>query len=340
MGCFNSTIMNADFAAIAHEDYIELSAGGYYCSIAQSLGSCVYRLHDNKNGMEIFRYKEGNTLEEINSAREIWGLPTLFLPNRFDKGRIKTSDGEYFLPINETNLQNHLHGFVHKRAHKVERCACEGDKAIAVTSFLYDEGDELWGCFPVSFKITYTFTLSGDGLLHEVEIECLSDKRLPISLCTHTCINSPICDGGSEDGLLISVPIGDKCELDSRCLPTEKMLTPSEIDLEYKKGIKKPVLQDISNDMFEACMNTLDDKDFYGVVITDTKTGRRLCNEVSKEYIFWNIWNHGGFKGYFCPEPMTAMINCPNLSLPAEKTGYCEISKGEKYTAWQKFFTM
>ena len=43
---------------------------------------------------------------------EIWGLPTLYLPNRFDGGVLRTSDGEYRLPINEERFGNHLHGFL------------------------------------------------------------------------------------------------------------------------------------------------------------------------------------------------------------------------------------
>lgn len=86
-------------------------------------------------------------------------------------------------------------------------------------------------------------------------------------------------------------------------------------------------------------MNSLDGKDFYGAVITDTDTGHRILNEVSKEFKFWNMWNDNGDKGYFCPEPMTAMINSPNLSLPREVSGYTEIARGESFVCSQRFFT-
>ena len=51
------------------------------------------------------------------------------------------------------------------------------------------------------------------------------------------------------------------------------------------------------------------------------------------------MWNHGGVNHYFCPEPMTAMINCANLSLPDDVTGYSELKNGETYTCWQRFAT-
>jgi aldose 1-epimerase len=75
-------------------------------------------------------------------------------------------------------------------------------------------------------------------------------------------------------------------------------------------------------------------------VITDEATVRRIGNEVSPEFKFWNMWNDRGFNGYFCPEPMTAMINSANLSLPREVSGYRELAPGESFTCWQRFFTM
>ena len=100
-----------------------------------------------------------------------------------------------------------------------------------------------------------------------------------------------------------------------------------------------PTLQELDNDMYTAEMNTLDGEDFYGVYVKDTVNGTTVLNEVSKEFKFWNMWNHNGVNHYFCPEPMTAMINCANLSLPNEITGYSELKKGETYNCWQRFAT-
>ena len=330
-----SAIKNYEFKGIK---CIKLETENYFAVVANSIGSSVLRLRDTKNNAEIFRYNEETTIEEINNAREIWGLPTLFYPNRFDKGMLKTSDAVYNLPVNETNLNNHLHGWVHKRTHKIEKCQVDGDKAMAITSYTFDKHDEMYKYFPVDFKITYTFTLSNEGLTHEVSITNLSDKKLPISLCTHTCINAPVWDNVEQSKLRLSVPIVEKCQLNERCLPTEKLVPLSDWDMEYKNGTKMPTLQDISNDMYTACLNTLDGEDFYGAVVTNLENNLKLCNEVSKEYIFWNMWNHDGDKGYFCPEPMTAMINAPNLSLPNEITGYNELSKDETFSCWQKFY--
>ena len=319
---------------------VRLAAGRYFAVISPSTGSSVWRLYDTENSIEVFRYSEDCTLEQYNSAREIWGLPTLYLPNRFDGGLIKTSDGEYHLPVNEKALGNFIHGWVQYRAHKVESVSAENGKAVCVTSYTFGKDDEMYKFFPLDFRISYTFELSEEeGLVQKIRLENFSDKQLPVSLCTHTCINAPIVTGGSQESLLMTVPVGEKCELDDRCLPTERLLPLDDRDMKYKNGTMMPVLHDISNDMYTAATGELDGKPFYGVTVTDTAAGKRVCNEVSKEFRFWNMWNDRGFNGYCCPEPMTAMINSPNLSLPREVTGYCELGSGESYECWQRFFT-
>lgn len=206
--------------------------------------------------------------------------------------------------------------------------------AVAVTSFTHNENDAMFEYFPLKFKLTYTFELSSEGLSHKVLLENLSEKSLPVSICTHTCINSPLNKNSDQSNLRISVPIVNRCELNKRFLPLD------EYDLQYVNVSMQPVLHSISNDMYTAGENNLNGKPFYGTVITDLQTGRQLCNEVCKEYKFWNIWNDKGSDGYFCPEPMTAMINAPNLSLSPDITGYRELSPKKRFECQQRFFIL
>lgn len=319
---------------------VRLSAGGYEALVAYEIGSNVIRLRDNTNGMEFFRYRDGNDAETIKQSAEVWGLPTLYLPNRFADGVLKTSDAVYHLPVNEkAPYNNHIHGFIHKRVHEVAEHGSDDNCAWVKTRYVYDEKDEFFEFLPVKFIAEYTFTLSQYGLEKTVKFTNLSDKMLPMSLASHTTINSPFADGGKEGDIRLTVPIGKKCELNERCLPTERLKSLTMYDLEYKTGNKCPVLQDISNDMYTAEYADLDHEKFYGVIAEDTASGKKLCYQVSENYKFWIVWNDRGFNGYFCPEPMTAMIDAPNLSLPAETTGYCEVKPGDTYEAQERFFT-
>ncbi len=328
---------NAQKIKFKNTDCIMLSADGYEAVVCPSLGNQVLRLRSHDPNCEIFRYREDVTIDTIQEAPAIWGLPTMYLPNRFDGGIIKTSDSVYKMPINEPDYNNYLHGFVFKRPYEIEYMTADEKKAVLCASFTYNKNDEMYKYFDVDFKIIITFTLSDEGLYQEITLKNLSDKALPVSIATHTCINAPLVDGGNEKDMLLTVPIGRKCELNDRFLPTERLLELNDWDKEYKNGEKRPTGQVIENDMYTADKATLFGKPFNGTIVKDTAKNVLLLNEVSEEFMFYNMWNDLGEKGYFCPEPMTAMINSPNLTLDREVSGYKELKGGEEFSCHQNF---
>ncbi len=320
---------------------VRLNAGGYTALIAPDLGSNVIRLRDETRGVEFFRFKNSNTYEELIKSAEVWGLPTLYLPNRFADGVLRTSDAVYHLPVNEkAPYHNHIHGFLHKRAHTVVEHKADANCAWCRTEYLYDENDPFFQYLPIRFKAEFLFTLSSCGLEYEFKLTNLSDKQMPVSVATHTTINSPFVTGAKEKDERITVPIGKRCLLNERCLPTLEMAELDMRDLEYRSGSRCPVLQNIDNEMYFAEHMLVDGEDFYGIIVEDVESGKRIAYEVGEEYRFWIIWNDKGFNGYFCPEPMSAMIDAPNLDLPAGLTGYREIAPTESAVFHQHFFTL
>lgn len=318
-------------------DCVKLSAAQYEAVICPSLGCQVLRFTHQDPDCEIFRYREDVTIEEIKEAPAIWGLPTMYLPNRFDGGLIKTSDSEYHMPINETDFGNYLHGFVYKRPYTVTKLGTDGEKAFLTAEFVYGEDDEMYKYFGVSFVMTISFILDKNGLSQNIKLKNLCDKSLPVSIATHTCINAPLVVGGDEKDMLLKIGIDKKCGLNDRFLPDEKLYDLTSWDEEYRDGTKLPTGQVIENDMYTGADNSFEDKPFYGSAVYDTEKRVALINEVSREFKFFNIWNHDGDKGYFCPEPMTAMINSPNLKLPREESGYRELNPGEEFSCSQSF---
>lgn len=318
---------------------IKMNAGGYEALVAYEIGCNVIRLRNNVKGMEFFRYNPDNTAETIKQSAEVWGLPTLYLPNRFADGKLKTSDALYQLPVNEkAPYNNHIHGFLHKRTFEIVEHNADSNCAWVKARYVYDENDEFFKYLPVKFVAEYTFTLSEHGLEQDICFTNVSNKMLPMSLASHTTIKAPFVDGAQESDIRLTVPAGKRCELNDRCLPTEKLKSLTMWDLEYKSGNKCPVLQVCDNDMYTAEYAELDGEKFHGVIAEDLASGKKLCYEVSEEYKFWIVWNDRGFNHYFCPEPMTAMIDAPNLSLPADITGYTEVRPSETFKAHQRFF--
>lgn len=318
---------------------VKMSAGGYEALVAYEIGCNVIRLRSNTKEMEFFRWNPDNSAETIKQSAEVWGLPTLYLPNRFADGKLKTSDAVYQLPVNEkAPYNNHIHGFLHKRTFEIVEHNADSNCAWVKARYVYDENDEFFQYLPIKFVAEYTFTLSAHGLEQDICFTNVSNKMLPMSLASHTTINAPFVDGAQESDIRLTVPAGKKCELNERCLPTEKLKSLTMWDLEYKNGTKCPVLQIVDNDMYFGEYTDLDGEKFHGVIAEDIASGKKLCYEVSEEYKFWIIWNDRGFNHYFCPEPMTAMIDAPNLSLPADITGYTEVRPGEMFKAHQRFF--
>ena len=319
---------------------VELAAFDYYAVVAPQIGTNVLRFRDTERNMEIFRYKDDVSIAEIMNSTEVWGLPTLYLPNRFDGGLLKTSDGEYHLPVNEGKFGNHLHGFLQKRAHKIKELKAEDGKAWVTTQYVYDENDFFFTCFPIKFTSEITIELSDDGLKHTISLTNNSDKMMPISIATHTTINAPFVDGGKLEDIRLQVPAVKRLTFNKRrWLPDGEQHDLDKRDIKYKEGTKCPVLRDICNDMFTGGTVMLDGEPFHGSIMTDTASGKQICYEVDDGYKFWIVWNDRGFKGYFCPEPMTAQVNAPNLDMSREESGYTEIKPGETYTVSQRFFT-
>ena len=138
------------------KEAVALTAGKYKAIVAPFLGSNVIRMQDVENDIEIFRYDESLSVEDLKKSPEVYGLPTLYLPNRLANGVLKVSDATYHFPLNDP-LGNHIHGFLHKREHTLVSATVDGKKAIAKTEYIYDKNDEFFETYPVSFKAEFTF---------------------------------------------------------------------------------------------------------------------------------------------------------------------------------------
>ncbi|MDE7120726.1 MAG: aldose 1-epimerase [Oscillospiraceae bacterium] len=322
-------------------DCVRLEAGGYLAMIAPQVGSNVIRLCEQKHKIEFFRFSPDNDYAKLIQSAEVWGLPTLYLPNRFADGILKTSDAVYQLPVNEpAPYHNHIHGFLHKRTHRVTEMQADDNTARCRTEYLYDENDEFFQYLPIKFRAEFLFTLSANGLEYEFKLTNLSDKKMPVSVATHTAMNSPFVVTSKEQDQRIIAPVGKRWVLNSRCLPTGEFVDLTQEDQEYRNGTRCPVLRNIDNEMYFGEYMNLNGEPFYGIVLEDTGSRKKICYKVGEEYKFWIFWNDKGFNHYFCPEPMSAMIDAPNLDLPDGVTGYCELDQDESKAFYQHFYVL
>ncbi len=318
---------------------IEMKAGGYLAIIAPTVGSNIARLRDFSHKIEILRYHKESPIKKLTASPEVYGLPTLYIPNRLNHGRLRVSDAVYQLPVNEGRFQNYIHGFLHKRNHTVTETSVDGGKAIVKTQYIYDEKDLFFDYFPVKFQADYEFILDETGMHYSFTLTNLSNKQMPYGVCNHAAFKAPFIKGGRGKDIRIQIPAVKRCIMNERRLPTGELRTLSAYDEKYVMGTQLVNKVPIDNDMYVVETGELDGRPFYGAIMTDRATGKRVCYEVDKAFKFFIIWNDRGTKDYYCPEPMTWMIDAPNLDMPAEETGYIELAPKESKTVTEHIFT-
>lgn len=318
---------------------IEMKAGGYLAIIAPTVGCNVARLRNCNEKIEILRYHKEHPMKKLTASPEVYGLPTLYLPNRLGYGKLRVSDATYQLPANESRFQNYLHGFLHKRHYTVTFTGTEEEKAIVRAEYLYDEKDEFFTYLPISFKAEFEFILDAQGLHYSFTMTNLSDKQMPYGVCNHSSFKAPFIHGHKGTDIRLQIPAVERLVLNERRLPTGETKPLSLYDERYVKGTQKVHKQYIDNDMYRIEEMEFNGKPFYGVIMTDAPSGKKICYEVDKAFPFFIVWNDKGTKDYYCPEPISWMIDAPNLDLPADVTGYMELAPKESKTVKEHIFT-
>ena len=332
-------VYSAEIKDYKGKEVVEMKAGRYIATIAPFLGSNILSMVDVENDISFFRKDESLSIEDLQNAAEVYGFPTLLYPNRLRDGIMRTSDAEYHFPITCAEENTSLHGFLHKREHTIVEASSTDTSATVKTEYVYDDKDPFFATFPVSFKAAFTFKLTDDGMFYDVTITNTSDKQLPFGICNHTTMNGPFTSTGKPLDTRIFVTIGDKWPLNQRNLPTCDFISLDNHDRQYLTGSMIPVKHIINNDVYNCETYDVDGKPFRGAIISDIKTGNEIRYEVDDNFKFWIIWNDGGEKGYFCPEPSTWMIDAPNLPLPGEESGYEELAPGQSKTVYEHIYS-
>ncbi len=334
----NTSLINKKYKG---EPCIELKNSRYTALIAVGIGGNILRLKDHVNKLELLNFSYKVPMKFLRWPSLVHGMPTLLYPNRIAKGIFTTSHTTYTFPINTKYEDNYLHGFLHCRKFKVAFTDLD-EKNESVTlacTYKYDEKDEFFTNFPLAFTATISYTLTLEGLHYSVEIINNSDKPLPVGLGNHTGFKAPFTRKSNKENLRITFPAIKRVEITNN-LCTGNFLPLSDYDLTYTNGTNKPVLRDVDNEMYLlGKMDTPAKKDFHGIFITDEKTGYQIYNEYSEDYPFVNLWNCGGKGDFYCVEPMSWLIDAPNIKMDKEITGYREIAPRETFKAWQKLFS-
>ena len=197
-------------------------------------------------------------------------------------------------------------------------------------SFTAEKGSEHYGLFPHRFVYRNRYILSRFGLRQEIAIENLDDRPLPLGVGFHTAFHIPFVNGSSPENCRLRVSVGTRWEFDGRILPTGNTIPDHEGKRRYLGDGIHPTEPGFEEHWSTEPMEHRGGA-FRGAVITDRVHGYAIEYELGPSFIYTMIWNSRGGKGVVCAEPMTWMIDAPNMKLPPSVTGFRMLDRGETF---------
>ena len=240
----------------------------------------------------------------------LYGMPVLFPVNRIEGGRFEFEGREYRFPINEPETGCLLHGILHAAPFEL----AERGEDFLLCRFSAEAGEYMG--FAHAFSVEMRYSLSEQGLSHEIAVKNLSGENMPVFIGFHTTFNSRFLPGA--ENVRVCVPTAREFERDMKSyLPTGKNPEPDGVTLELARGEFDPLSRPISRH-YEGSGD---------MSITDIDAGASVVYESSENLSYRLIYNGGG-AGFICLEPQSCMANCQNAPEPRESFGFDYIASG------------
>ena len=313
------------------EKAIVLRAASYEAWVLPGIGGHVVALRDQARGLRLLREPLADTSGDLTAYRRDpipYGIPLLFPPNRIEDGTFTAAGVTYRFPINEPKLHNRLHGlFARARWDVAERGPSDGGAVLHLRHSLRKE-DEEFAWFPHPLTLELDYRLSRQGLAWTVQVTNDGRAPMPLLLGFHTALRTPPGASGDAGPCELSMNIGDKWELSPRKLPTGRTIARDDMEEGIAAGHGIPFAHAIDA-LFSAVP-------LGGPNVCRLRLpalGVDVIYETDPKFRAWMLWNGDAKSGFFCPEPMTCLVNAPNLDLPWQVSGMQLLPGGASFTA-------
>jgi len=306
------------------EQAIWLRFGRYEAAVLPERGANLIAFRDRESN---FRFLREPAPEEMDAFREnpsVYGIPILIPPNRYEDGLLRWDGEVYRMPVNETERNNRLHGFLHAIPWETNGYGADPCESWATLSVTVDESHPVYRHFPFRFTVRLRYSLSKNGLLHHVLVRNDGDRRMPLLLAFHTAVSAPFAPGSTPADMRIRLTIGERWELSDRMLPTGRKLPLSPEEEKIRDGTCSPYFAPLDHHY-----TAVPQQGRNRMELRDMRRGLTLVYDVGTSFRQWMLWNKDAASGFFCPEPQTNLINAPNMELPAEEIGLFGLEPGE-----------
>lgn len=280
--------------------------GGWSALFAPGYGGRLIRLRWNE--FDLLRHPERE--EELQEGQFVFGIPVLLPPNRIDAGTFEFQGRRYQLPLNEPQRGNHLHGLVFDRAWEVR-----DHSASSVTLGCRVEGAAGLG---VPFDVEIQYEFSGRTMIQRTTVRNEGSTPMPFGIGFHTVFRSP------RRARLTAAEFRWEIERPGFLANGRKLLWE-----QFNPNNWFDPSGQVISCHFPMETKEIDGKPFRGALLDYGNLQIRY--ESGPEFRHWCLWNHDPADGFLCPEPMSWMVNAPNLPLPPEVTGFQDIAP---HAAW------
>lgn len=283
-------------------------------------GANLWRLR-HRSGLEILRSPP--SLAEYRQKPEVWGIPVLFPPGRIPDGRFALQGRSYRFPVNDAVRKNHLHGILSRRL-----WTCEGSDGETVSlRFVNSPERDCHAFFPHRVTVRLSYRWHGCAVEQRVAVTNDDEVPMPFGFGFHTVFRLPFGDSGPAGArqCLVKATLADYAWEQVDALPTGERVPLAE---DWRQGVRTE-----GREVFVHAPLVPAANGFRGATIESPCDRAKLIYEVGPEFRHWVLWNYGGDRQLFCPEPQTWMVNAPNLSLPPAISGMAALAPGETWTA-------
>ncbi|RIV23131.1 aldose 1-epimerase [Alicyclobacillaceae bacterium I2511] len=322
-----------------------LYAGNYEAILLPSLGGHLIALRDTARGFHFLHEPIAMFEGSVDRAQSesmvayfeqpfAYGIPVLFPPNRFQDGWFQFADRTYQLPINEPETHNHIHGFFYNQPWSVLETGIREEHAYAILRQQVDTHHSVYKYFPHTFTLTLQYELSAAGLQQQVDVWNQDHTSMPLMLGFHTAFQVPFSPHSQPEDCRIAINIGEKWELTDRKLPSGRKQKWDEMEENLARaGGVYPFAHPL-----DAHYNATTGPGPNRAVLKDLRAEAEFVYETDPQYTTWMLWNKDAKSNFFCPEPMSCVVNAPNLNLPDTVTGLVSLAPGEHWSAVSRMY--
>lgn len=315
---------------------ISLSNGHYKSTIVTGHGCNIVELYDCINKADILNTPTIDNYTEFITNPQHFGNAILFPPNRITNGGYVKNNITYNFYPDMSYPNNHIysHGMLRYLDFSVISESETDDEIIITTEYKNLAGSELFKGYPHQFTCTMEFKLTNEGLLQTIIFSNESASPMPMGIGFHTAFRIPQNTSYAREDYRLFYGIKDCIDLSENTLPTGKLYA-SDIDT-ASAGILP--FEPIKYEHVVADKITVDNHTFHGAAIKNTKNNYTTFFETSDNFPIWMLWNNQALSNYVCIEPMSWVINAPNLPFPDSFTHYSEVMPNSSWVGTLNFY--